>query len=82
MRKPSINVARDLRGQRAPGRSPETMEITPVTGTIKKPTMTAPGEGGVALAPGSQMAADERQSRSAGLFGDAMRRYGGGRSDS
>jgi hypothetical protein len=77
MRDPSKNIAASLRRQRAPGRTPEPVAVTTVS---KKPTMTVPGDGGIALPPGALQVGDERQSRSAALHADPMQRFGGPRS--
>lgn len=78
MKKPVRNIAADLRGQSAPGRTSETI----VTESLRTggPTMTVPGEGGVTLPPGSTTRGEQQQ-RSAALFGDAMAGFGGPRSD-
>jgi hypothetical protein len=77
LKAPSKNVAGSLRKQRAPGRTAEPITVTTVS---KKPTLTVPGEGGVASPPGALLVGDERQSRSAANFADAMAPFGGPKS--
>jgi hypothetical protein len=67
--------AGDAREARGEGRRPGDVEIRQLR--RGGPTMSVPGEGGVADAPGAKRESGTRAARSAAHFADAMRRYGG-----
>ena len=51
MKAPSKNMSTSLRGQRAPGRTPSSVEVSALRPF--SPSMIAPGEGGVSNPPGA-----------------------------
>jgi len=67
MKAPSKDITGSLRGQRIPGRSPETIETSAVKG---KPSMTVPGTGGVEDEPAA------RHERSAANYVEPMKNIG------
>lgn len=70
---PAKNISKSLRGQRSGGRSAETVSVAEPSG---RPSMTAPGEGGVEEAPGTNR--NQGGDRSAQHYVAPQRRFGGG----
>lgn len=76
MKLPRKDFASSLRHQ-----APQVEEVEVRQQRTGGPSMVAPGEGGVKLPPGALREQGTRAARSAALFGDVMRRYGGGNAD-
>lgn len=70
MKAPSKNVSQSLRGQSGKGRGAEQISVSKMKDS-SKPSMTAPGTGGVERAPGMT------HERSASAYTGPMSRFGG-----
>jgi hypothetical protein len=76
MKKPSRSIAKSIAKQRVGGRTPESVQVERISGTIRRESMIAPGEGGVVSPPG----AHKVYGNSAVDFADAVGgKFGGGR---